>query len=135
MTNNYKVINYLNITEEINLQSNKVTIRCKFITINNEDTKYFIFGSLTEFPYHAALVNRFCNDNMILSTWEKKPDYCLILDKDYHIEGGGWLEIDSKEQILRLFGNSTAYGKFTSTNLLDIFENNNQFPNFKVFID
>lgn len=135
MTDNYEVINYLNTTEEVNLQSNNVTITCKFITIINEDTNYFIFGSLTEFPYHAALVNRFCNDNMILSTWEKKPDYCLILDKDYHIDGGGWLEIDSKEQILRLFGNSTAYGKFNSLELITFIENHNEFSDFKVIID
>ncbi|MDF1544490.1 MAG: hypothetical protein P1R58_05240 [bacterium] len=85
---------------------------CKFVLLNNGRGANLVFGPLDNFPYHANLVDQFCIENNIAATWERKPDLVAILQEDWLVQGGGWMEIDPISKQMKFFGRSTAYGRF-----------------------
>ena len=46
----------------------------KFMLISEVDTMYLVLGPVSEFGYHADLVECFCSRRGIVSAWVKKPD-------------------------------------------------------------
>ena len=61
----------------------------KFIIIRHFGQLTMICGLLREYPYHANLVERYCTDNEVASTWTKRPDVHEIFDSDCAVQGGG----------------------------------------------
>jgi len=85
----------------------------KFVHVINVDTKedFFIIAPIDLSPYHATIVERFCDKNHIKGRYvSAKRDDFKILDPDWQVQGGGFWEINGGEQSIRLYGFSQAYG-------------------------
>ncbi len=87
-------------------------LACKFLLVSSDDCLYLLFGPLAEYPYHAALLDRFCKEQQIASSWIKRPDLLEIFDGGCEVRGGGYLELDRVLRTACVSGQSTAYGGF-----------------------
>ncbi|MFZ5979772.1 MAG: hypothetical protein ACOYVF_03995 [Candidatus Zixiibacteriota bacterium] len=85
-------------------------IFCKFMIIINDGTAFFVIGDISEFPYHANIVDRFCRERDIPAAWKRKPDVVEVFAKTTELKGGGMIDIDETKKILKIYGYSTAYG-------------------------
>lgn len=108
----------------------KGKLTCKFLLVWDEQCLYLLFGSAAEFPYHAFLLDRFCTDHQIPSSWVKQPDVVEVHAPHIHIRGGGWLEIDCESRTVRLEGQSRAYGDYDRVALVDLVENHPFFEGY-----
>ncbi len=82
----------------------------KFIIISGDAELNLILGLISDYPYHADLVARFCHNYDIASGWTRKPDLYEILEHCWKIKGGGWADIDLAAGRWKFLGNSSAYG-------------------------
>lgn len=112
-----------------------INIICKFVVINNAASSKLVFGPVSEFPYHAGLVKRFCDEHEIAAGWAKKPDLYAIYDSSYRINGGGWLGYQEQQQLIRIFGQSTAYGRFEPDTVKRLFSADSVFTRFTIVIE
>lgn len=111
--------------------SRKKTL-CKFVLISNERQVHLVFGLMKHYPYHANLVERFCQDRDIPSLWVRKPDLHEILEKDYQVKGGGMMEINPTSRVLKVFGYSTAYGQFEYDSLSHVLKRHPYFEQYSI---
>ncbi|MEA3296794.1 MAG: hypothetical protein U9R56_02895 [candidate division Zixibacteria bacterium] len=107
---------------------------CKFVLVSNNHELYLIFGSVREFPYHANLLDCFCDRYQIPAGWIKDPDMVEIYDPDFAIKGGGWMEIDKSARSLQIYGYSTAYGRFDPKDLDLVLRDDPLFSTYSVKI-
>ena len=105
-------------------------LACKFMLVWDEKCLFLLFGPPSKFPYHAFLLDRFCSDNQIPSSWVKQPDVVEVHAPHIHIRGGGWMEIDFSSKTVRLEGQSRAYGDYDRTALVDLVENHVYFDGY-----
>jgi hypothetical protein len=84
----------------------------KFMLVEYQGITRLIMGSVSVFPYHADLLERFCRDNHILCDWTKRPAHLTIRDPRTHLHGGGWVQVESAQRRVTFAGRSTAYGPF-----------------------
>lgn len=84
----------------------------KFVLIQSSDATYLILGPVSQFRYHANLVDRFCRQNQIASAWVRKPDLVEVLEPGVRVLGGGHAKVDSTGRSIRFYGRSNAYGPF-----------------------
>jgi hypothetical protein len=113
----------------------KGDITCKFLLVQSPDEAVLIYGTVSNYPYHAQLVERFCADEKIPSGWIKKPDLIEIYDTSIEIAGGGWMKINKDKKRLRFSGESSAYGNFKQSLLRDIINAGDDFTNWQIKID
>lgn len=85
-------------------------LSCKFVVIEQGGILNLVFGLITDYPYHATLIDRFCEDEEIASGWIKKPDLVEVYDESVNIRGGGYIDFDPQKNIALFSGYSTAYG-------------------------
>ena len=102
---------------------------CKFVLIKNQKTVWLVFGPIDKYRYHAHLVEGLCNRLGLASVWFKKPDLVNILDKDVEIMGGGGMNFDSNENLIKFGGTSRAYGKYNRSELQNILKSHSLFKN------
>jgi hypothetical protein len=130
-----RVTSYL---DEVQPHAGKVrgpdTIRCKFVIIDNQGTLALVFGPVDRLPYHANLVDRFCADHGIASSWVKRPDHVEINEPGVRILGGGDLRINSRERSMVLAGASRAYGFFPADSVRQIVAEDPFFQGFAVTV-
>ncbi|MCK4607756.1 MAG: hypothetical protein KAU35_10710 [candidate division Zixibacteria bacterium] len=89
----------------------------KFVLISCDAQFNFVLGRVSQFPYHANLVDRFCDRQGIAAGWVRKPDLVEIYDTEYAVRGGGWMKLDRSGNSLEVYGNSSAYGKYDPSDL------------------
>jgi hypothetical protein len=118
----------------VNSSSGKSKIFCKFILIASADCLHLVFGPITDFPYHATLIERFCDSRAIPAVWARKPDMVEIHDPSVRIRGGGTLEINSPDRSARFSGASRAYGHFSPLELDDLVRSDPFFAGYRVTI-
>lgn len=106
----------------------------KFILLRHNRRLVFIFGPLSQFSYHAQLLERFCKLEKVPSWWEKRPDQLDYDHRQIEIRGGGWLELDESVRTLKIFGESKAYGEFERSDLNYILANDRYFEGFTLQI-
>ncbi len=92
-------------------------ITCKFVIVASENELAFIFGPVRQFRYHANLVDAYCGRRDIPAGWLKKPDIVEVYDVNYVIKGGGWLDLEPGSRFMKVYGYSTAYGRFDPSDL------------------
>lgn len=109
-------------------------IVCKFVLIRRDDELYLVFGLVSEYPYHANLVELFCNRFDIPSSWAKKPDMMEVFDENCTVNGGGWLEIDRASSRIRFYSRSTAYGRFSRPELNQVLTDQRLFSDYQVTV-
>lgn len=119
------------ITVEESAKSNPKRIG-KFMLITGPDELTLIFGEVKEYAYHANLLYRYCQLREIPCGWEKKPDLLEIYDPSIRLHGGGWFEFDERAKGIRLFGSSTAYGRFHPTRLNEVVSGHGYFSKLNV---
>lgn len=107
----------------------------KFVLIKADDRLNMIYGPIDEYSYHAELVKRYCDRNSIPSGWLKKPDLYEIYGNSHQIRGGGWLEENPGEKQLRIFGYSTAYGRFDREDMLYLSRHATEFAGLEISIE
>ena len=131
--NNQQVLFYESDSESSGHIRGKLT--CKFVLVWDEQCLYLLFGPPSEFPYHAFLLNRFCADNQIPSSWVKQPDVVEVHAPHIHIRGGGWMEIDFDSRSARFEGQSRAYGEYDRAGLVDLVENHSFFDEYDCSVE
>jgi len=107
---------------------------CKFVLIVRNDELNLVFGPVSEYPFHANLVDEFCSRFGVPSGWSKKPDLVEIFDENCSISGGGWLEIEPAVARMKFSGRSTAYGRFGKSDLNHILTNDKLFSDYEVIV-
>lgn len=135
-TSNSAIISYLSDGADFDDSSGpgRITV-CKFVVINNAASSKLIFGPVSDFPYHAALVKRFCDERDIAAGWGKKPDLYMIYDLSYRVSGGGWMGYQPRQKFIRFFGQSTAYGRFEPNAVKQLFTSDLTYAGFTFAVD
>ena len=100
---------------------------CKFVLVRNQKTTWLVFGPIEKYHYHAHLVEGLSDHLGIASVWVKKPDLVNIPDNDVEIMGGGILNFDSNENLIKFDGISRAYGEYDRSELLNLLKSHRLF--------
>ncbi|KJR44101.1 Janus/Ocnus [Candidatus Magnetoovum chiemensis] len=88
--------------------------------IRSTEAEYLILSPKEQSPYHADIAERFCKLNNIAGLYNKRDKIFELYDSNWTIIGGGLWEIDTiAKKYLRLYGSSSAYGKFDANGLKD----------------
>ena len=115
-----------------NLSSGPPAMVAKFVLVEHDDLISLVFGPVDRYRYHAALLDRFCQDRDIPTAWVKKPDLVEVFDDSLEIRGGGWIEVDPDKRRVKLYGYSTAYGRFHSDQALKTVASHPAFAEFTI---
>jgi len=110
------------------------TIRCKFVVIERQGELALVVGPVDRFPYHADLVDRFCTDQGIASSWVKRPDHVEIHESGVRIIGGGHVRIERGKRKMVLSGTSRAYGPFPSDHVKHLVATDTFFGSYAVTV-
>lgn len=129
-----KDVEILNYFVFENYPPEKIT-RCKFVIIESSTCLSFVFGPIDPFAYHADLVGRFCTLNEIPSHWVEKPHLVEILDLEYKINGGGWLDFNPESKLIQIYGYSTAYGAYNNKQIAYIIEKSDFGAGFEIALN
>jgi hypothetical protein len=92
----------------------------KFMLISEADSTHLVLGPVSEFAYHASLVDSFCARRGLASAWVKKPDLVEVYAAQVRLLGGGWMKVHSDGGGIDIYGRSTAYGRFKEDAVRDI---------------
>ncbi len=111
-----------------------VGLSCKFVIIERDDVVHLVFGLLSDYPYHANLIDRFCLEGEIPSGWIKKPDVVEVYDDSVQIRGGGYVVISPGRQTALFSGYSTAYGCYEPSDVKLVTDNHRFFADYSVDI-
>ena len=85
--------------------------RGKFVLLEGPSEGLFITSPESLCKYHANILERFCAyDGGPAHSMNEDRDHCTILDSGWEVLGGGKYILDSEARILRLGGQSMAYG-------------------------
>jgi hypothetical protein len=84
----------------------------KFVQIRNGNTEYLVFSPRQLAPYHADLVEKFCEEKNIAGSYVKERRRYDIHDPEWVVVGGGKFETDGAKRSILLYDNSMAYGRF-----------------------
>ena len=125
------IINLIPIAEARDISRDQKMVG-KFVIISHYNQLILICGLLKEYPYHANLVDRYCADNEVASSWTKRPDLHEVFDSDCVVEGGGWIEVDRISRQVKLFGESTVYGACRRGDLNHLFTSDPTFAGYTV---
>jgi hypothetical protein len=109
-------------------------LSCKFVVIERDEILHLVLGLVSDFPYHANLVDRFCTANEIPSCWVKKPDLVEVYDNSVSIRGGGYLEITPHKNTVSFSGYSTAYGRYEPADVRLVAETHDFFSDCHVIV-
>ncbi|HTR44071.1 MAG TPA: hypothetical protein VMH06_00065 [Thermodesulfovibrionales bacterium] len=105
-------------------------LRGKFVLIRKGATEYLVLSPREFTPYHADIVERFCNEKGIEGTYEKGKKRYDIDDPAWVIAGGGKFEIDRVKRSVRFYDDSMAYGKFEGGGLREQVSRNPVFKGY-----
>lgn len=108
---------------------------CKFLIVDYRSELHLLFGPVKRFTYHAMLLDQYCTDNVIASAWLKRNELLQVLDRQLQVMGGGWMEFLPDSKSLRIFGASTAYGRFHQPSLNKILSGITVLSPFNVVVE
>lgn len=89
----------------------------KFVQIRRGADEYVILAPRESASYHADIVERFCLDKGLAGLYDRGHKRFDIEAPGWTVEGGGKFEIDDRSGRIRLYDESTAYGKFSDDGL------------------
>jgi hypothetical protein len=79
---------------------------------------HLALSSIEKTPFHAQIVQDYLESRGLAEVESSDANDCRILNPGWKILGGGYYEIDRDNQQLRLFGRSTAFGRYPRDVLL-----------------
>jgi hypothetical protein len=91
----------------------------KFIQVRSGPTTYVVFSPKAYTKYHAHVLERFCQDKGLEGAWDTAGERFTVTDRAWEVLGGGKFDLDTKRRMLRLYGDSMAYGRFDERGLRD----------------
>ncbi len=106
----------------------------KFVQIRNGETEYLIFATKDVAPYHADLLEKFCEERGIPGMYVKERKRYDIHDPDWVIVGGGKFEIDKGKKSVLLYDDSMAYGRFAQKGLREKIQSTRELAGYTVKI-
>jgi hypothetical protein len=106
----------------------------KFVQIRNNDAEYLIFSPRELAPYHADLVERFCEERKIPGRYVRERKRYVIHDPEWIVAGGGKFETDRAKKSILLYDNSMAYGRFDTTGLKEKIRRTKELADYTVKI-
>lgn len=107
-----------------------IKILCKFVIMKYQGRLVLLWGLVDEYPYHANLIEQFCDSHDIPRSWANKPTLLELFDSNTQIRGGGYAEIQTGPKRIVFGGRSTAYGKFIRPDLDEILSENHLLAGF-----
>ena len=129
---NTRVVSYLRCEPSRLERDDHDFLHCKFVLIAWSDCRYFVVGSITDFRYHANLVERFCDEQGLVSAWVQRPDLLEVVDPEVRVAGGGHLEINPHGRRMKCFGVSKAYGVFKGREVAEIANQHSFFDDYRL---
>jgi hypothetical protein len=126
------IVDYTDLDSMVFVSGGETTVTCKFVSLLVESTPHLIVGPVDDFPYHANLIDRFCNERNIASAWEHKPDLVEVYDTNVEIHGGGWMRIDPVHKSIKVYGRSTAYGTYDRDVVTEVISNHPEYSEFSL---
>lgn len=131
-----QVINYINNWDEATATPpDEATLDCKFVLLVHASCLYFVVGLLSDYRYHANLLERYCDEQSIPTAWRLKPDLLEVIDPEVRILGGGHLQIDLDRRRMKFHGVSKAYGVFHARDLAELVKTDSFFHRYSLSID
>ena len=110
------------IDEPTGDMANLTNVVCKFVLVRWKDCIFLVIGPVAQFPYHANLLEKFCDSNQLPCSWASRPTLLEVYDQALQVRGGGWAEVQPKLKKIIFKGRSTAYGKFVRDDLQAVLE-------------
>jgi len=107
----------------------------KFVQVRNDETEYLIFSPMELTPYHADLVERFCEERKIPGSYVRERRRYDIHDPSWVVVGGGKFEADSRKKIVILYDNSMAYGRFDARELKEKIRRTKELGDYEIRIE
>ncbi|MEE8576737.1 MAG: hypothetical protein V3T31_05730 [candidate division Zixibacteria bacterium] len=104
---------------------------CKFMLLETNSQPTMIYGPIKHYGYHAELLNRYCNERKLATSWNRMPESLEIYEQSVRLRGGGWLEIRPDQKLVRIWGGSTVYGKFSEALICEAQTSDAFFPGFE----
>lgn len=108
---------------------------CKFLLVEYNLDLLLLFGPVKTFTYHAMLLDKFCTEHLIAASWQKPRELLEVLDRRLRVKGGGWMEFQPADRTLRIFGASTAYGRYHLPSLDRVLSADSHFAPYSVQVD
>ncbi len=88
----------------------------KFLQLRWAGREYLLFASADEHRYHNQLLARFLSEQGVPHHWEDSEN--LIVDHpDLTVMGGGRCCLDLQTKTLRVWDESSVYGRFDASEL------------------
>jgi hypothetical protein len=106
----------------------------KFVQVRHNDSEYLIFSSRELSPYHADLVERFCEGWKIPGRYVRERKRYDIHDPEWVVAGGGKFEADRAKKSILLYDNSMAYGRFDAKGLKEKIQRTKELADYTVNI-
>jgi len=107
----------------------------KFVHILSEDDEYLVFSPKGLTPYHADIVQRFCDERRLTGTFYKTQKRFDIEEPGWSVVGGGKFEFDRAAKTLRLHDNSMAYGRFEAKGWKEKIQSVRELSDYNIRID
>lgn len=96
------------------------------------EQQYLVFSPKGQSFFHANIVERFCkNRGSLNGRYNRHRDHYGILSPGWSIPGGGMWSVEGG-RLLRLFGESKAYGRFDPEGLVEKLLSEPAFSGFEV---
>ena len=88
----------------------------KFLQLRLADRDYLLIAASTEHRYHNEILARFLSDQGITHRWEGTAT--LVAEHPgLEVIGGGRFRLDPSRNLLRVWDNSSVYGRFDPARL------------------
>ena len=107
-------------------------LKCKYLMVGSRQRVFFIFGPVSNYRYHANLLNEFCRVRQIPSSWISKPDVVEVYDEEYQVLGGGYLDLNPSQKEIKVYGHSSAYGQPQPGILSQVISSPSFFSNYSI---
>jgi hypothetical protein len=107
-------------------------VYCKFVVIDDAVARHVVFGPVSQYAYHANLVDAFCTRMRLACGWVKRPDIAEVYDPSVDIRGGGMMDVRRSSQSLRVFGASKAYGAFRRRDIESAIRTADSFSGYQI---
>ena len=83
----------------------------KFLQLGLAARDYLLFAAATDYRYHNQILARFLSERVIPHRWEGAEN--LVVDHpELTVTGGGRFHLDPTRQTLRVWDESSVYGRF-----------------------
>ena len=84
----------------------------KFVILKKGEGLHLVLSPLSLTPYHANIVYQYLQAEGRGEVMDAGEGGCQILSKDWSVQGGGHYHAQKWLHHLRLFGKSTAFGRY-----------------------